>query len=174
MFPRQAIKQLDEYTARFGQDEIYRIVKGAASVALKYIENRKLAFESSEMGLIHTGLHAGNIIITPESSIRLIDWEHSGVGDRAFEISSLFRSNNLSPEQQKVVYSEYKGRTGGFEERVDVYSEVFKIHEVLWHAIRYDRARNSDIHLGDDKTPEYYSESLRTHIDRLRSSKLMQ
>lgn len=174
MFPRHAIKQLTQYAARFGQDETYSLVKRAASGALKYVEERASVFEDSEMGLIHTGLHAGNIVITLESKLRLIDWEHSGVGDRAFEISSLFRSNVLSEEQQREVYSRYQVKTEGFEERVGIYSEIFKIHEVLWHAIRYDKARKSEIYLDDDKTPEYYFKLLGTHISRLRDSRLAQ
>ncbi len=172
IFPQHALKQLEEYARRFGQDDTYRLVINANSNAFKLIERKKGSFDNSEMGLIHTGLHSENIVLNPEEGIRLIDWEHSGIGDRAFEVSSLFRSNNLSQEQQRRVYSEYTGKTEAFEERVGIYTEVFKVHEVLWHAIRYDKARNGQINLDAARTPKYYQDKLQSHIQRLRESEL--
>ena len=172
MFPRHATKQLGEYDKRFGHDEAYKIASESISNAGIFIEYNKDAFNNTEMGLIHTGLHAGNIILTPESRIRLVDWEHSGIGDRAFEISSLFRSNNLSLEQQRAVYSEYSGKTGEFEERVEVYTEIFKIHEVLWNAIRYDKARKGEINLDQNKNMIYYSGLFQKHLSVLKQSRL--
>jgi len=48
-------------------------------------------FDETELWLIHTGIHPKNIILSSNDTLHLIDWEHAGVGDRAFEISSLFR-----------------------------------------------------------------------------------
>lgn len=173
IFPKHANNQLVEYERRIGKDKIYKMVKKAHDNSRSLIENSFDSFEESELGLIHTGIHPKNIILTPANDLRLIDWEHSGVGDRAFEISSLFRSNPFSPEKRGEILRIYRGKTGKFEQRVDLYNELFKIHEVLWHAIRVDKAGRGKIQLAGSKNESYYQTLLKGHIENLLKSKLV-
>lgn len=173
IFPKHASEQLKEYAIRFGKDETYKLVYEAHSKSLKYIEDKKHSFNDSEMGLIHTGLHPENIILTPEGNIKFIDWEHSGIGDLAFEISSFLRSNGLTRKQQRDFLNNYQGKTGEFAERIDLYTELFKVHEVLWHSIRYDKARKGELNLKANKTPEYYWNLFLKHTSALKDSKIL-
>lgn len=173
MFPSHAEFQLKEYLMRIGQDNTYKLSKKASINCLKRIEQSKGIFEDSEMGLIHTGLHPENIILTPKGEIKLVDWEHSGIGDRAFEISSLLRSNNFSSEEIEKIYKEYMGQTGNFRERVQLYTDLFKVHEVLWHALRYDKSMKGEVNLSREKTQAYYQELLNKHLENLRNSNLV-
>ena len=172
IFPRHASNQLIEYERRIGRDEIYEFVVKTHDNTRRLIDENTNLFDRTELGLIHTGIHPKNIILSPNNVLHLIDWEHSGVGDRALEISSLFRSNSFSKETQEEILKTYKGKTGSFEQRVDLYTELFKIHEVLWHAIRVDKARKDEIRLTKDKDENYYQSLLEVHIKNLRKSKL--
>ena len=109
IFPRHANSQLIEYERRIGRDETYNLVTKSHYNARKLIGENLNLFDGTELGLIHTGIHPKNIILSSNNTLHLIDWEHAGVGDRAFEISSLFRSNQLSQEK---ILDIYKGKTG--------------------------------------------------------------
>jgi len=172
IFPRHANSQLIEYERRIGRDKTYNLVIKSYYNARRLIGESLNLFDGTELGLIHTGIHPKNIILSSNNTLHLIDWEHAGVGDRAFEISSLFRSNQLSQETQEKILDMYKGKTGLFEQRVNLYTELFKVHEVLWHAIRIDKVRKGEIQLTRDKDESYYQSLLEVHIKNLHKSKL--
>ena len=169
IFPKYANSQLIEYERRIGRDETYNLVMKAHYNAKRLIGESLNLFDGAKLGLIHTGIHPKNIILSSNNTLRLIDWEHAGVGDRAFEISSLFRSNQLSQEK---ILDIYKGKTGLFERRVNLYTELFKVHGVLWHAIRVDKVRKGEIQLTRDKDESYYQSLLEVHVKNLHKSKL--
>lgn len=172
IFPKHAQRQLKEYSNRIGYDNIYELCKQASNNIEIKVDSQKGAFSDSERGLIHTGLHPENIVCTLDGQIRFIDWEHSGIGDSAFEISSLLRSNDFSKEEINKIFSRYQGQTGDFLYRVNLYTELFKVHEVLWHALRYDKARKSELNLSEERNAEYYKELLKGHIENLKNSNL--
>ncbi len=172
ILPRYASNQLIEYEKRIGRDATYGLVMKAHHNARRLIDKSLDLFQGTELGLIHTGIHPKNIILSPDNVLHLIDWEHAGIGDKAFEISSLFRSNQFSQETQEEILNSYLGKTGQFEQRVDLYTELFKIHEVLWHAIRVDKARKGEIQLTKEKNEEYYRDLLKKHIGTLSNSEL--
>lgn len=172
IFPTYAGNQIVEYEKRVGGDEIYRLVTKAQHNARKLIDENFDLFQGTELGLIHTGIHPKNIILSPHNVLYLIDWEHAGIGDRAFEISSLFRSNQLSQQTREEILNSYIGKTGQFEQRVYLYTELFKIHEVLWHALRADKTRKREIRLTEEKDEKYYRDLLERHINTLSRSDL--
>jgi len=173
LFPAHSQRQLAEYSNKIGEDQIYRLCRKASETVMKRIENEKDSFRDAQMGLIHTGLHPENMVYTPAGKIRFIDWEHSSIGDRAFEISSLLRSNNFSEESIERIFKEYRGQTGNFRSRVNLYTDLFKVHEVLWHALRLDKARKGELNLSQDKTESYYQEQLNKHLEILENSGLI-
>lgn len=173
MFPAHAQRQLTEYLSRAGEDEIYKLSKKATGSGLKKIQEEKDSFVNSEMGLIHTGLHPENIVYTPAGQIRFIDWEHSSVGDGAFEISSLLRSNSFSEREIEIIFERYSGQTGDFRSRVKLYTDLFKVHEVLWHALRFDKAKKEELNLSQNKTADYYQNLLNRHLENLKNSDII-
>ena len=173
LFPAHSQRQLAEYSNKIGEDQIYRLCRKASETVMKRIENEKDSFRDAQMGLIHTGLHPENMVYTPAGKIRFIDWEHSSIGDRAFEISSLLRSNDFSEESIERIFKEYRGQTGNFRSRVNLYMDLFKVHEVLWHALRFDKARKGELNLSQDKTESYYQERLNKHLENLKNSGLI-
>ena len=173
MFPTHAQRQLKEYSDCIGRDSMYELCRKASNSVERKIDSQKRVFSDSKMGLIHTGLHPENIVYTPDGEIRLIDWEHSSVGDRAFEISSLIRSNDFSEEEIERIFYTYQGQTGDFLPRVNLYTELFKVHEVLWHAIRYDKAKKGQLNLSEERDADYYKELLERHMENLNNSNLI-
>jgi len=173
MFPSYAKRQIEEYFDCIGYDIIYELCRQASENVERKIYSQKEIFNDSKMGLIHTGLHPENIVHTPDGKIRFIDWEHSGVGDRAFEISSLIRSNDFSKEEVEKIFCRYKGQTGDFLPRVDLYTELFKVHEVLWHALRYDKAKKGELNLSEERNANYYKELFEGHVENLKNSDII-
>lgn len=173
MFPTHAQRQLKEYFDCIGRDSTYELCRQASCSVERKIDSQKRVFSDSKMGLIHTGLHPENIVYTLDGEIRFIDWEHSSVGDRAFEISSLIRSNDFSEEEIERIFYTYQGQTGDFLPRVNLYTELFKVHEVLWHALRYDKARKGQLNLSEERDADYYKELLERHIENLNNSNLI-
>ena len=172
IFPRYANNQLIEYEKRIGRDETYNLVIKTQYNARRRIDESLDLFKGAELGLIHTGIHPKNLVLSPDNSLHLIDWEHAGIGDRAFEISSLFRSNTFSQEKREEILNAYIGKTGQFEQRINLYAELFKIHEVLWHAIRVDKSRKGEIQLTKEKDEKYYKSLLEKHVETLGNSDL--
>ncbi len=173
MFPFHAQRQIAEYADRVGEDDIYRLSRTATEKGVEKINEKREAFDNSQMGLVHTGLHPENIIYTPNGKIRFIDWEHSSVGDRAFEISSLLRSNDFSNKDIEKILNQYQGKTGDFRTRVDLYTDIFRVHEVLWHALRLDKTKKGELNLSENRTVNYYQELLEKHLQNLKNSNLI-
>lgn len=54
---------------------------------------------------LHMDIHAGNMLFCKNDNLVFIDWEYAGDGDVALDLAMLFRSNNLSVEdQEKFLY----------------------------------------------------------------------
>lgn len=82
--------------------------------------------------LCHNDLHAGNIIGSG-NSVRLLDWEYSGLGEPLFDLASYSQSNNLTDEQCETLLSAY-GATNEARQRFAVERQLFDWVSVLWLA----------------------------------------
>jgi Ser/Thr protein kinase RdoA (MazF antagonist) len=55
-------------------------------------------FKGLPLGLCHTDVHEGNIILTPEGKLYLIDWEDAGLGEVVFDLALVLGWNCVWPK----------------------------------------------------------------------------
>jgi len=73
----------------------------------------------------------------------------------------------------KKYFACIEGKLEIFLPRVNLYTELFKVHEVLWHASRYDKARKGELNLSEERNADYYKELVEWHIENLKNSDLI-
>jgi len=168
MIVEYATAQLDTYRTRCGDDDLSDYVKSTLPRCWDYLRGAQDCFADAPLGLIHTGLHPANLVSSDSGMLTAIDWEHANIGDRAFEISGLLRRAFLPEETVVAIIHQYTGADSCLLERSKVYTEIFKLHEVLWHAIRRSMAERGELQLGPNKTHSYFAAQCREKLELLR------
>lgn len=107
--------------------EVARTLAGLNNVASGMLQRREVLSPS----LCHNDVHCRNIAGNG-STLRLIDWEYSGVGDPLFDLASYSQSHDLNSEQQSLLLSAY-----GSQERERFIAEcwLFDWTCILWMAV---------------------------------------
>lgn len=63
---------------------------------------------------LHLDVHCENVLVTPQGSLLLIDWEYASDGDIGLELALLVRSNGLEGESQRRFLLAYQQLRPGF------------------------------------------------------------
>lgn len=88
----------------------------------------------------HGDLHHGNVVITQNGTLQLIDWEFAGIADPAHDIARLFAISELNPTQQDFFltkYAEYdaqrhKMHLASLKQRIALAIPIHYFSVVLW------------------------------------------
>ena len=62
--------------------------------------------------MAHNDIHAGNVIVCPDDSLRLIDWEYAGLGPGGFDLAAVLVQSDLPQSGEEQLFREYL-RSGG-------------------------------------------------------------
>ncbi|WP_440863127.1 phosphotransferase [Symbiopectobacterium purcellii] len=62
---------------------------------------------------LHLDVHSENVLITPQGSLLLIDWEYAADGDIGLELALLVRGNGLDVESQRHLLRTYQQQRPG-------------------------------------------------------------
>jgi thiamine kinase-like enzyme len=101
---------------------------------------------------------AANFIDDGES-IRIIDWEYGGQGDRFFDLGNFAVNNQLSEEQERELLAHYFGEsTPERHRRLQLMRLASDMREAAWGFLQ---AGISKLH-----SPDYYLTYGRKHLDR--------
>ena len=63
---------------------------------------------------LHLDVHSENVLVTPQGSLLLIDWEYAADGDIGLELALLIRGNGLEGDSQWCFLQAYQQRRPGF------------------------------------------------------------
>ena len=165
-----ACEQVATYRLRCGDDDLARYVEHVIPCCRDYLYKNRDLFTDALLGLIHTGLHPENLIASSNGTLFVIDWEHANIGDRAFEIAGLTRRASLPIAAVMDIIERYRGSDARLLERSNVYAEIFKLHEVLWHAIRADMAERDELRVRGDKSAAYFTVKYQEKLQDLRTA----
>ncbi len=108
--------------------------------------------------LCHNDLLPGNFI-DDGVTVRIIDWEYGGLGDRFFDLGNFAVNHQLSEEQERALLEFYFG--GARPEhlrRLQLMRLASDMREAMWG---YLQAGISKLY-----SPSYYLDYGRTHLDR--------
>jgi thiamine kinase-like enzyme len=116
-------------TLRIQQTDLPPEFSALQATAVKLLDGRS----TGEGHLCHNDLHAGNIIGTGPT-VRLLDWEYSGIGEPLFDLASYTQSNDLNASQCKFLLQAY-GATDRMRERFSAEQRLFDWTCALWLAV---------------------------------------
>ncbi len=127
--------------------------------ALVYLHRIEKALDSNEpLCLCHNDLLAGNFVDDGQT-LRIIDWEYGGRGNRFFDLGNFAASLQLTDEQEKAFLQAYFGEIRPEQlQRLKLMRLVSDLREASWG---YLQAALSKLH-----TPQYYLDYGRRHLDR--------
>ncbi|MGV6988793.1 phosphotransferase [Testudinibacter sp. P80/BLE/0925] len=107
-------------------------------------------FVESEIQVIaHHDLHPHNIIVQPDGSFKLLDWEYAAWSEPALEMAFLLANNELSQDQQRYLLQYYlQGNTllqkeWAFGQAIASYLPWVKLLNRLWWQVRQTLASES-------------------------------
>lgn len=63
---------------------------------------------------LHLDVHSENVVVTPQGSLLLIDWEYAADGDIGLELALLIRGNGLEDESRRCFLRAYQQQRPGF------------------------------------------------------------
>ncbi|MCI0458027.1 MAG: ethanolamine utilization protein EutH [Gemmataceae bacterium] len=108
--------------------------------------------------LCHNDLLGANFI-DDGMTIRLIDWEYGGLGDRFFDLGNFAVNNNLDAAQELALLEAYFGEVRpGHLRRLRLMRLVSDMREAMWGFLQAGISKL--------KSPEYYLDYGRTHLER--------
>jgi len=102
---KYAKRNLELYAQRMGDEEVFKVLDLWPQIS--ELHDRDEFYEPQAYGMIHGDFHANNIYVNQGAprSIRLIDWEWSGIGKIHADIASLLK--RASPELEKKAFDLY-------------------------------------------------------------------
>jgi thiamine kinase-like enzyme len=136
---------------------------GAALATLQRIEN---AMRTESPCLCHNDLLAANFVDDGQT-LRLIDWEYGGRGNRFFDLGNFAANLQLTDDQEKSLLQAYFGVVRPEDvRRLKLMGLASDLRESSWG---YLQSALSTLH-----TPQYYLDYGRRHLERfLRTARTL-
>jgi amino acid transporter/thiamine kinase-like enzyme len=112
--------------------------------------------------LCHNDLLLGNFIAV-DDSLRIIDWEYAGLGDRLFDLGNFAAHNQLSEDEERLLLECYFGEARQEDlYRLRLMRLVSDLREATWG---YLQSTLSSLH-----DPQHYRDYGRRFLDRFLTS----
>jgi len=109
-------------------------------VAARWVENNAKNAKCPSFSLIHGDFHGGNVLLTKNSGLKIIDWEEMAIGDPAFDVAYAYHMFTLTgnPKKQSLLarnaerfVQEYLKHDPDIAQRLEFYKVVTSLSQAL-------------------------------------------
>lgn len=121
------------------------------------------AFNDIKFSLINFDLLPGNILLTPESKLFVIDWGDASIGDPALEIARIFSFWGLTKKQKNKFLNLYNKRIPkNFNNRIEQYLPFISLNNFVWEIKTFHQIKSRKI----DENPLFNEHSFLKRIKK--------
>lgn len=107
--------------------------------------------KTSKKVLAHLDIHSGNVLLTDNETLRLLDWEYAADCDLAFALATLFATNSWDENEQSQFLQHYC-------QQLHAYNDFYKLNQqvLLWQPwVNYMRMMWYEVRWMQTKDPQY-------------------